>query len=83
MKDAAGKTLKVGQIADLSLIGLYHGRIMEIHEAVVMTGPTKAQVPQVVISVIIPLVAEANGVVEGLYVVRDAPPEAPKLEVVN
>ena len=77
MKDAAGKTIKAGQLVDVSLLGMYHAVVVEVHESPVMVGPNRMQAPQAVIQILIPLAADPRDQID-CYIVRDAE-EKPKL----
>lgn len=83
MRDMAGRDLKEGQTVDICLQGMFHATVVGVRELPTMVNPTQMAPPQIIIQVIIPMTAEPNGTVEGVYVVRQADEKKPNLTLVQ
>src|SRR5262245_29498990 len=79
MNDTTGKQLKLGQIVDLQLIGMFRGTIVQINESTIVTRPgVPPTPPHIIIDVQIPkFIAGPSPELQCIYVVQDPPAEPP------
>lgn len=74
--DKTGRQIEVGQLVDVTMLGMFTGQVVEIHDAkltLATSDPSKRQQPYVQLIVPIPIAIANNGMCENLYIVKDAP----------
>ena len=75
-KDYTGRKLKVGQMVDICLIGMYRGKVVEIREAPIVLSPKQQLPPHAVVQVVMTPSIQQDGVVS-IYIIEEPDPKDP------
>lgn len=80
--DKTGRKLKIGQLCDIMLVGMFQGQLIKIEENPISI-PTKPPIPpHIALAVsITPFIDPRSGYVPDVYIIQDVDPrESKKIE---
>jgi hypothetical protein len=75
--DRTGRKLKVGQIVDVFMAGMFNGKILDIKETSIALGPGQTIHPHVVITIPATPFIGPDGKVSDVYIIQEADPRDP------
>ena len=75
--DKTGRKLRVGQIVNVMLIGMFEGKLVDIKDMPVILSPQQQVPPHLIITTLITPYIAPNGVVPDVYIIGNEDPNDP------
>lgn len=75
--DNTGRKLKVGQILDVMLIGMFKGKLIGIKESPIALSKAQVINPHIIVAVSVTPFIAPNGLVPDVYIIGEPNPDDP------
>lgn len=80
IRDKTGRKLKIGQIVDVLMVGMFHGRVVAIKDSAIALSPNQSIQPHVVVTIISTPFIRPDGLVDDVYIIGEPDPNDPLLK---
>ena len=75
--DKTGRKIKIGQIVDVFMLGIYQAKIIDIKEQPLVLSPQQQIPPHIVLAASITPYINQQGYVPDVYIIADPDPKDP------